>query len=150
MILENFKKWNRIIVEDCLMFPVICDDSEFSYLAQPRQKIAAWHMESILITGKRFFWKSIFYVWFTQRLFSKSSIWRSAKKPWSRPWRRKHEDQSHKWKQTKSRHNSNADMCNNAVDYEFYSRTAEAANIGTAIRQVLYSIIFLGVENKIT
>ena len=24
-------------------------DSEFSYLAQPRQKIAAWHMESIVV-----------------------------------------------------------------------------------------------------
>ena len=30
-----------------------CDDSEFSLFAQPRQKIVAWHMESIWITRKR-------------------------------------------------------------------------------------------------
>ena len=32
-----------------------CNDSEFSCFAQPRQKIAARHMESIWITGKLFF-----------------------------------------------------------------------------------------------
>ena len=44
------------------------------------------------------------------------------------------------------RHNSNADICDKAVDYEFYNtggiaaelhgRTAEKANIGIAIRQI--------------
>ena len=42
-------------------FQSTCNDSEFSCFAQPRQKIAAWYMESIWITGKRF-WKSNFYV----------------------------------------------------------------------------------------
>ena len=37
---EKSKMRNRIFVEDCLTFPV-SDDSEFSFLAQPRQKIAA-------------------------------------------------------------------------------------------------------------
>ena len=90
--------------------------------------------------------KSIFFVRFTQRLFSKNSIWRRAKKPRSSPWNLKDEDYSHKWRQTKSRHNSNADICDKAVDYEFSNtggitseldgRTAETANIGIAIRQV--------------
>ena len=40
-------------MEGCLAFQSTHDDSEFS--AQPRQKIAAWHMESIWITGERFF-----------------------------------------------------------------------------------------------
>ena len=138
-------------------FQSTCDDSEFSFLAQPRQKIAAWRTESIWITGKRF-WTSIFYVWFTQRLFSKNSIWRRAKKSWSSPWSRKDEDQSNKWRQTKSWHNSNADICNKAVDYEFYNtggiaaelcgRTAKTANIGTAIRQIPQSTIALGEENS--
>ena len=43
-------------------FQSTCDDSEFSFLAQPRQKIAAWHVESIWVTRKHF-WKWIFYVW---------------------------------------------------------------------------------------
>ena len=64
-----------------------------------------------------------------------------------------------KWRQTKSRHNSNADVCDKAVEYEFYNpggitvklygRTAKAANIGIAIRQIPQSIIILGVENKV-
>ena len=55
------------------------------------KKTAAWHMQSIWITGKRF-WKSIFYVWFTQRSSSKNSIWRRAKKLRSSPWSWKDED----------------------------------------------------------
>ena len=96
-----------------------CNDSKFWFHAEQRQTPASWHMEYIGITGKRF-WKSIFYVLFTQRLFSKDSSWRRGKKPKSSTWSRKEEDQSHKWAQTKSRHNSNADICNKAVDCEFY------------------------------
>ena len=66
-------------------------------------------MESIWITGKRFK-KSIFYVWFTQRSSSKISIWRRAKKGRRRPWSRRDEDYWHKWRQTKSRYTSNADI----------------------------------------
>ena len=58
-------------------FQSACDDSEFSCFAQPRQKIAAWHMESIRSTGKRF-WNSIFYVWFILRV-SSNFIWCRAK-----------------------------------------------------------------------
>ena len=115
-------------------------------------------MESIWISGKTFL-EINFYVWFTQRLFSKNSIWRRAKKPRSSTWRRKDEDYSHKWRQTKSRHNSKADICDKAVDYEFYNtggitaelhgRTAKTANIGIAIRHIPSSTIILGVENSI-
>ena len=68
-------------------------------------------MEPIWIAGKRF-GKLIFNVWFIQKSSSKNSIWRRAKKPGSSPWSRKDEDYSHKSRQTKSRHNSNADICN--------------------------------------
>ena len=56
-------------------------------------------------------------------------------------------------------HISNADICNKAVDYEFYNaggitaelhgRTAKTANIGIAIRKIPSSTIVLGVENSI-
>ena len=80
MILEIFKMWSHIRVEDCLTFPVnLRWFTVFSCFAQPRQKIAAWHMESIWIIGKRF-WKSVFNVCFNQRLFSQNSIRRRAKR----------------------------------------------------------------------
>ena len=40
-----------------------------------------------------------------------------AHKPRSSTWSRKDEDYSHKWRQTKSRHNSNADICSKAVGF---------------------------------
>ena len=85
-------------------------------------------MESIWITRKRL-WKSIFYVWFTQRSSSKNSIWQRAKKPRRSPWSRKDEDCSHKWRQTKSRHNSNADVCEKAVDLESVNTGGNSAQI---------------------
>ena len=61
-------------------------------------------------------------------------------------------------RQTKSRHNSNADISDKTVDYEFYNVggitaefngwTAKTANIGAAIRQISYSTIIL-LENTI-
>ena len=110
--------------------------------------------------GIEFLWKVVSrfqsscddsYVWFTRRLSTKNSIWRRAKKPRSSPGSRKDEHCSHKWRQTKSRHNSNADICNKTVHYEFYNargsttelhgRTAEKADIGIAIRQIPQSTI---------
>ena len=84
-------------------------------------------------------------------------IWRRAKKPRRSSWIWKDEDCSHKWRQTKSRHNSDADICNKAVDYEFHiiggitaelhGRTAKkTANIGIAIRQIPQSTIGFSVE----
>ena len=62
-------------------------------------------------------------------------------------------------RQNQGRHNSNADLCNKAVDFEFYNtggitaelhrRTAKTANIGTAIRQIPSSTVVFGVENAI-
>ena len=62
-------------------------------------------------------------------------------------------------RQTQSRHISNADKCNKAVDYEFYiadgitaelhGRTPKTANIGIAIRQIPYSTISFSVESSI-
>ena len=64
------KLWWKIVSR----FQSTWDDSEFSCFAQPRQKIAAWYMESIQSRGKGF-WKSIFYVWFTSRFSSENFIW---------------------------------------------------------------------------
>ena len=50
-----------------------------------------------------------------------TSIQRRAKKPRSSPWRWKDEDYSHKWIENESRNDSNADICDKAVDYEFYN-----------------------------
>ena len=94
-----------------------------------------------------------------QKSSSKNSISRRAKKPRSSPWSWKDEDSSHKWRQTKSRHNSNAEICNKAVDYEFYNtdgitaelhgRIAKTASVGNTIRQIPSSTIIFGVENSI-
>ena len=160
---ERFKRipgyWIKSQWKIVSRFQSTCDDSKFSLYAQPRQKIAAWHMEWIWIAGKRF-WKSIFYVWFIHRSSSKNSIWRCTKgvtpsKSISRnslcktkrnglsPGSQKVEDYAHRWWHTKSRHNSYVDICNKALDHEFYNtggkiaeihgRTAKTANIGTAI-----------------
>ena len=51
--------WTKSLWEIVLRFQSNWDDSEFSFFAQPRQKIAAWYMESIRSAGKRF-WKYIF------------------------------------------------------------------------------------------
>ena len=69
------------------------------------------------------------------------------------------EDSFRKRRQTKYRHDSNADICRKAVDHEFYKTgglsaefygwTAKTANFGTAIRQVPQSPIILGLEDTI-
>ena len=66
---------------------------------------------------------------------------------------------SRKWRQTKSRHNSNADICDKTVDYEFHNtggltaerhgRTAKTANIGIAIRQIPWFTFIFILENSI-
>ena len=79
-----------------------------------------------------------------------------AKKPRSSPWKRKNEDFSYRWRHTKSRHNSNADICDKAVDCEFYNAaggiTAELhgrTDVGISIRQIRWSTIFFGVEVRV-
>ena len=57
-----FKMWKVVS-----RFQPTYNDSEFSFRAQPRQKIAAWRMELSWITRKRF-WKCIFYLWFTEEI----------------------------------------------------------------------------------
>ena len=62
-------------------------------------------------------------------------------------------------RQTKWRHNSNADICKKAVDCEFRNTggvsaefcgwTAKTANLGVAIRQISSFTIILGVEDTI-
>ena len=115
-------------------------------------------MESIWITGKRF-WKSIFYVWFTPRSSSRSSPLRTAKRTKINSTCYKVENYFRKRWQTKYRHNCDADICKKAIDYEFfrtagfsaelYGWTAKTANIGAAIRQILWTTIILGVEDTI-
>ena len=102
--------WIKVLCKIVSRFQSTWNDSEFSFVAQPRQKIAAWYMESIWITGERF-WKSIFYVWCTSRFYSKNFIWRRAKKSRSSPWRSLGKNKSDKWRRTKLWHNSNANMC---------------------------------------
>ena len=140
-----------------LFFPVENAKANIPCASVKRGVLLPWQNSLFSqITGKRF-WKSIFYVCFTQRLSPKNSIWRRSKKPRRSPWSRKDEDYSHKWRQTKSRHNSNADICNKAVDYEFHSiggitaelhgRTAKkTAKIGIAIRQIPQSTVVFSVE----
>ena len=81
-------------------FQSTCKNSEFSIVAQPRWKVAAWYMELIRSTGERFC-KSIFYVWFTSRSSSKNFIWTRAQKSRSCAWRYESEDKFDKWRWTK-------------------------------------------------
>ena len=151
-VLENSMILNQI------RFQSTWNDSKFSCSVQPRQKIAAWYMESIPSTGKRF-WKSNFYVWFTSRFSSKNFTWRRAKKSRSSFRRSEGKNKSDKWRRTKLWRNSNADVCVKTVDCEFSTsggitaelrgRTAKTANIGTTIRQVSPIHHHFGVENKI-
>ena len=139
-------------------FQSTCDDSEFLYLAQPRQKIAASYMESIRNTRKRF-GKSIFFFWFIQRSSSKNSIWRRARKSRSSSWISEGKNKPDKWRRTTSWHNSNADICDKAVDYEFYNaggiteelhgRTAKDSKCRNCNSTSSLIHHHLGVENKI-
>ena len=66
-----------------------------------------------------------------------------AKKPRSSPWNQKDAEYSHKWRQTKSRHNSNTDIGDKAVVYEFYDtggNTAELHGFDSKTRYVLVPI----------
>ena len=103
-------------------------------------------MESIWITGKCFWELRLIH---PEIIIKKFNLTRCK-------------DYSHKLRQTKLRHNSNADMCDmcdKTVDYEFYntsgitavlhSRTAKTANIGIAIRQFRLSTIVFSVEISI-
>ena len=118
-------------------FQSTCDVSEFSFLAQPRQKIAAWHMESVWIKVKSL-WKSIFYVWFTQRS--------RAKKQRCSPWSLKDADYSHKWRQTESRHNSNTDICDKAVFYEFYDADGITAELRRFDSKTKYYLLWFSIR----
>ena len=121
-----------------------------------RSPLDTWNQAGV---QENVFGNQIFYVRFTQRSSSKNSIWQRAKKPRSGPWSQKDEHYPHKWRQTKSRHNSSADVCVKNVDCEFYNtgwittelhgRTANTANIGITIRQIPWSTIVVSVDNSI-
>ena len=123
------------------------NDCEFSRFAQPRQKIAAWHMESIWISGTRF-WKFNFLRLIRTAIILKEiqsdDVHRNRE---AGPEAGRTKIVHTKWRRTKSRHISNGDICDKAVGCEFYytggittelrGRTAKIANIGIAIRQIL-------------
>ena len=156
MIRENFKKWNQITVGDSLTFPV--NQQRHQVHAEPRQALASWHMEYFWMTGN-VFGNQFFYVWFTPRSWSRNSPMRTTKRTRISSTSNRVGDSFRKRWQTKWRHNSNADLCRKAVDYEFsdtggvsakfYGWTAKTANFGVAIRLIPWSTIFFDLENTI-
>ena len=112
-------------------------------------------MESIRSTGKHFrtsnFLRLIHLEIFLKKILACCQIQCTESRSCS--WRHKSEDKSDKWRQTKLWHNSNADFCVEADDYQFYNtcrvtaelcgRTAETADVGITIRQIPYSSSFL-------
>ena len=105
------------------------------------------------------FWKSLFYVCFTRRSSSTIQSGRRAKKLARNPWSQKDEDHLHNWRQTRSKHDSNADICHKAVDCDFYNAywftsgqhcsITTRTNVSNAIRPLPFSTIVLDVENSI-
>ena len=101
----NFKKWNRITVWDCLTFPV----------NQQRFQVPCY-VEYVWTTGKRFW--SIFYNWLVPKSLSKNPSFNDTR--WYRvgssaSW---YKNSCRKRWRTKQGHNSNADICEKAVDHK--------------------------------
>ena len=114
---------NQIKVEDCLTFPVKL--RWFRVLVLRSSATKGWHMESIWITGKRFFGKQFSTLDSFSRFSSKKFIWRRAKKLTSSLWRSEGKNKSDKWRRTKLWHNSNADVCDKTFDYEFFKKLVD-------------------------
>ena len=158
MILEIFRCEINFLWKVVSRFQSTCDDSEFSCFVLPRQKIAALTHGINPDNRKTFFGNQspTFEPWGYSHRIQSDDVQR---KPGSSFRSRKDEEWTHKWRQTKSRHNSNADICNKAVDYEIYNtgwyfaelcgRTAKTANIGAVSRLVPWSTVTYDLENKI-
>ena len=105
---ENFRKRNQIIVEGCLTFPV---NLQCFRVLVP---CLAATQDCRLIHAIDLDCRKTFLVINFPRLIQSwvilKSIWWRAKNPSRSYWTRKDEFHSHEWRQTKSRHNSNADI----------------------------------------
>ena len=128
MILEIVKMWNRIIVKVVLTFPVNLRWFRFPrslHRHDKRLPLDTWNQSGV---QENIFWKSMFYVWFTQRSSSKNSIWRRAKKQRGSPWAGK----------TKTIHTSEDRRSEDTIpmptfattqfDYEFHNAVASPLN----------------------
>ena len=142
MILENFKMWNRIIVEGCLTLPVNLWWFRVHVPCSTATKIAAWHMQSI---------------WLQENVFGTQFSTFDSDSPRDHPQRIQSDDAQRnrepvpEARRTKTTHTSEdrqnhgtipmPTFATKTVDYEFYNtggitaelhgRTAE-----TAIRQI--------------
>ena len=138
-----FKKWNRITVEDCLTFPV--NLRWFRVLVPCSAATQGSRLtHGIYLDYRKTFWEINFLRMIHPEIILKEFNLTTCKGT-EKQSPKKDESCSDKWRQTKSWHYSNADICDTAADHEFHNaggitvelhgRTARTANVGIAIRQ---------------
>ena len=135
MILEIFKKWNQIIVE--VVQPTIISSSRSMLSRDKRLPLNTWNstglQETFLaINPLRLIHRQIILKEFNLTTCNENVEW-SLEMEGRTVFAQVRTDK-------KKRHNSNADICDKAVDYELYNtsgitaelhgRTAKTANIG--------------------
>ena len=96
MIQVIFGMWNQIMVEDCFTFPVDLQWFRVLVLRSATTKDCRLTHGTNVNYRKTFFENQFSTFGFTQRLFSKNSIWPRAKKPGCSPWSSSHTSQDRK------------------------------------------------------
>ena len=146
MTQEKFKKWNQIKVGDRPTFPV---SLQWFQVLVP---CCAATSASLLTHGIHRDYRKTFLVINFLRLIHPEIILKEFNLTTCKETEKPHLKQeglrlfTHKWRQTKSKHNSNADICDKAVDSTIPVRTAKTANIRIAIRQIPQSTIVFSLE----
>ena len=142
MIHENFKKWNRITVEELSHVssePAAIPSSRFVLSRDKRLPLDTWNTSG---PEEFFLVINVFCLIHSEIILKEFIILQQKGATGSIPvhmWYRRF--WSNRWR-SKWGHNFNADVCKKAVDYEFiisggnstelYGWTAKTANIGTA------------------
>ena len=158
MIQENFKKWNQFTVGDCLRFPL---NLQWFQVVVPCW--AATNACLLTHVRHRDYRKMVLEINFLRLIHPEIIL-----KEITLAHHKENKNQFHKLQgqgpfsqemTSKMGDDSNADICREAVDYEFlhsggfsaefHGWTAKTANIGTAIRQISLSTITFDLEDTI-
>ena len=132
--------------------------SKSSIYGEPRPKHATWHMEFVWDTGKRC-WQSTSHARFITDVLSRNSSLNESTCHRRKPSAEKYRGTC-RWKwRTNWKHNSNANVCREAVNHEFfptsgkstefYGWSAKTANIGASVWQIFHTLNVFMLEDKI-